>query len=583
MTLARSRDRAAVLAGVAAAFLAGVGCVEAIRPGLLLDAEPSWAPYRFGLTLLVAAAAAGAGAAAAALLFLAGRARAFTAPLEAWPLSAGATAALAAAALAVGTVLRFVALNRLPEWLWIDDLSLIQPALALEGRLADFADAVRPVPFGVSKLYGTVGVLYLEGYRLALQLWGTTVFGVRFPSALAGAVSLATCGLLGRSLLPRGGGALAVLALSGLRWHLILSRWGWVMIALAPIVDLATLLLVRARRRGRGGGALAAGAVAGLGAHVYLSAWVAGAALFAFAAIPAEQKSRRSSLRLALFFAAGFAAAAAPLFLFREGRPASYFARTADHNLILEIARARSPLPAAAAAADALAAPWWLSDPSPRQDLPGAARLGFLLGVPVAVALVRSLLAPGAELSALLLCHAGAAFAATVAGGQAGTPNGSRFGYLTTVTAVAAAAGALALLRLAPEGRRRAAAFAAAGLFSVSGALGARDALAVWPERPETFEGFHGGDTLLARAALRWESLGAVVVARGLGHSDVTIGAIRRYRLDPGEVRRVGGGTRREVRVAAPEAEPSSGERLVERVVAPGGKTIGLVFARRAS
>ena len=124
------------------------------------------------------------------------------------------------------------------------------------------------------------------------------------------------------------------------------------------------------------------------------------------------------------------------------------------------------------------------------------------------MALARSLFAPRAELSALLLCHAGAAFAATVAGGQAGTPNGSRFGYLTTVTAVAAAAGALALLNAPPPGRRRAAALAALGAFAISGALGARDALAVWPERAETFDGFHGQDTLLARAALRWEASG---------------------------------------------------------------------------
>ncbi len=292
---------------------------------------------------------------------------------------------------------------------------------------------------------------------------------------------------------------------------------------------------------------------------------------------------RGGSLKLALLFSAGFAAAAAPIFLFQEGRPVAYFARTSDHNLALEIVRSGSPLPAAAAAADALAAPWWLPDPSPRQDLPGAARLGFLLGVPFAVALVRSLLLPRAELSALLLCHAGAAFLATVAGGQAGNPNGSRFGYLTTVTAVAAAAGALALLNAAPPGRRRAAALAALGAFCVSGALGARDALAAWPDRAETFDGFHGQDTLLARAALRWEVLGPTTVEAGLGHSDVTIGAIRRFRLEGGEASGGKASARLQVRVAAPDARPAPGERLVERVVAPGGKTIGLVFARKAA
>ena len=79
-------------------------------------------------------------------------------------------------------------------------------------------------------------------------------------------------------------------------------------------------------------------------------------------------------------FVAGFAACAAPLFLFREGRTAPYFARAADHNVVLEMRRERSLLPPLAAAADAVASPWLLADPTPRHDLPGRARLGWLLG-----------------------------------------------------------------------------------------------------------------------------------------------------------------------------------------------------------
>src|SRR5262249_29436842 len=169
------------------------------------------------------------------------------APLRPLPLSAGLLGALTAAAIVAGAALRFAALDRVPEAMWIDDVSLIRPALALTGAPSDFADALRPAPFGVPRPYGSVGVLYLEGYRAVLHLWGTTVFGVRFPSALAGVASLVTAALLGRALLPSGGGALAALILAGLRWHLILSRWAWVMIVLAPIVDIATLLAIRAR------------------------------------------------------------------------------------------------------------------------------------------------------------------------------------------------------------------------------------------------------------------------------------------------------------------------------------------------
>jgi hypothetical protein len=577
----RSGAHAAAVAGTAMAFVTGVNAVRALRPGLLGDPEPSFAPYRLVLALAVAALAAAAGVFAAGLLFLCSRSPALAGALDALPCSGKAIAALAVAAFVAGTALRFAALSRLPEWLWIDDVSLIDPALALTGGAGDFADAVRPVPFGVAKLYGSVGVLYLEGFRLALRLCGTTVFGLRLPSALAGAVSLLTAGLLGRALLPRGGGALAVLALAGMRWQLILSRWSWNMIVLAPIVDVAALLLLRARRRPAAWAALAAGGAAGLGAHVYLSAWIAGVALGLFALLPARGEPRRASLLRALLFAAGFAAAAAPLFLLREGRPASYFARVSDHNLIVEIQRTHSLLPAAAAAADALAAPWRLPDPSPRHDLPETSRLGFLLGIPVALALMRALLHPREDISALLLSHGVAAFAATVAGGQAGIPNGSRFGYLTTLTAVATAAGFLALLRLAPAARRREAVLVGFGLLALAGVLGARDALARWPERPETFVGFHGADTLIARAALRWEGLGTVRVAPGIGHSDVTISAIRRYHLDPDAGSEPAGAVRLDSRVAPPSTPAGAGERLVERVSDPWGREWAVVLARR--
>ena len=216
---------------------------------------------------------------------------------------------------------------------------MIRPTLALQGRLTDFADTVRPVPFGVSKLYGTVGVAYLEAFRAVLRLSRTTVFGLRLPSALAGCVSLVTAAWLGRTLLPRGGGTLAALVLAGLRWHLILSRWAWVMIVLAPVVDVATLLLLRARKRRTVSLALLSGAVAGLGAHVYLSAWIAAVALAGLAVWPGEPPlSRAARGRIALAFLAGFALVAAPLFLFQEGRAAPYFARTSDHNIQREIA-----------------------------------------------------------------------------------------------------------------------------------------------------------------------------------------------------------------------------------------------------
>ena len=576
------RPRAAFGVGLAAAFVSAVALARRIGPALLVDAEPAWSPARLALGLAVLGGASAAGAGGAIVFHLWARSRAAADELAPLPFRAGTLAALTLAAVLVGTMLRFAGLAREPEWLWVDDLTLIRPALELTGRPSDFADAIRPLPYGVAKPYGSIGVLYLEGYRGALALGGTTVFGVRLPSAIAGAASLATAALLGRALLPSGGGMLAALVLAGLRWHLILSRWSFNMILLAPIVDLATLALLAARRRRSIPLALAAGIVGGVGAHVYLSAWPAGAALGLFALWPAEAGEKISSrFARAAAFALGFAACAAPLFLFREGRATPYFARTADHNVVLEIRRTRSLAPPVEAVADALVSPWLLADPTPRHDQPGRSRLGWLLGLPVAIALGRALLRPGDALSGLLLAHAAAFLAAVAAGGQADNPNGSRFAYLSTLSAVAAAAGILWIVGRVPSGARRAAALAAVGAVAIHGVLSAREALTRWPAHSETFRGFHGQDTLIGRAAARWSAYGEVALAPGLGRSPLAIEAVRRYRLDPDPVDPPALGAGLRIRIAPPGAAAESGERIVERIVDPWGRSWAVVYARK--
>jgi hypothetical protein len=242
--------------------------------------------------------------------------------------------------------------------------------------------------------------------------------------------------------------------------------------------------------------------------------------------------------------------------------------------------RARSWRPPVEAVADALLSPWLLPDPTPRHDLPGRSRLGWLLGIPVALALGRALLRPGDALSGLLLAHAAAFLAAVAAGGQADNPNGSRFAYLSTLTAVAAAAGTLWILGRVPPRARHAAAMFAVGGLAVAGTLAARDALLRWPAHPETFRGFHAEDTLLGRAAARWDRYGPVEMEERLGHSPLAFGAVRRYGLDPHRSE-VPGPARLRVRIAGPDAARDPNERLVERVVDPWGRVWAVVLARR--
>ena len=580
--VAGSPSRSATIFGLAAAFVAAVEAIRWVRPGVLLDPDPAWQVIRVVLILGVLTVAFAAGWAAVLAFRFFERSRLGRERLEPLPLPRRALIALALAAFAVGATSRTALFDRLPIPFLEDEVNLVPVALGLSGAPADFRDAIRPIPYGRPDPHEMIGVLYLEYLRKSLQWFGATTAGVRFPSLAAGLLSLVTATLLGRALLPAGGGTLTLVALAGLRWHVILSLTGWHSVQLVPLADLAALLVLRARRRERALFAAAGGAVLGVGAHFYLAAWIAAAALAAFAGWPGPSaETVRARWSRSAAFAAGFALIAAPLFLLHEGRARGYFGRTGRHSVVREMAYQRSAMPIFAAAADALEAPWFLPDPEGRHDLEGKTRLG-LLAIPVAVALGRALASPRGELSGFLLAHAGAAFAGAVAGGTAGHPNGFRFGYLTSVTAVAAAAGGLAIAGLASEHGRRALALAVLGAFAVCGLVGLEQGLREWPARQATFDGFNGEDTLVGQAAARWSRYGNVEVAHRLGRSDMTVETVRRYALDfDAPPPAPAGSADRHLRIAAPNARRDASERVVESVNDAWGRTWGVVLARK--
>jgi hypothetical protein len=579
--------RAAVFVGLLAGFVAGVEAASWLRPSLLLDAESAWAIPRLGLGLFVIAAAAMAGGLGGAGFLLLYRNWLAAAEPVRLPFARGAVVAIAAGALIAGALLRFAALERLPPYVWVDDASLIAPTLALRGRPADFANSIRPAPFGVPRPYGSVGVLYLEAFRGSLRAFGTRMAGVRFLSAVGGICSVATAGLLGRALLPGGGGTLAALTLAGLRWNLIHSRWGWNAVVLAPVVDVAALLLLAARRRGLLPLTFLAGAVAGLAAHIYLSAWMAGGGLALLALWPRpEEASPRPRLASFLTFVAGYAIAALPIFLLAQGRTSPYFARVSNHNIVHETIRTRSPMPALRAAAGSLEAPWMGVDPSPLHGLPGRTILPLVVSLPVGIALAWSLVRPRKEISGYLLSQAACALGASFVGGEAGLPNSYRFTYLASATTVAAALGMLLLLSLTPSERRRTWAIGLLGIVVVAGAIGARESLVDWGRARSTFEHISGEDTLLGRAAARWDHYGSVSVAKGLGHSPLAVNAVRLYRLDPdasASAEPAPGRGDRSFRIGPPSTEPGPDERVVERVRDGWGKGWAVVLGRRPS
>ena len=577
-------SQAPVLVGLAAAFVVAVDLARWIRPGLLLDGDPSWAAQRLVLGFALVAAAAAAGIAAGLLFRSFAASRLARAPLLPLRLSGAALAAVTLGALGVGIAVRAAVLASPAIPFLEDEVNLIGPALELSGTSRDFADAIVAIPRGRPDPHEVIGVAYLGLLRASLEVFGSTITGLRMTSLLGGVLSLVTTGILARRLLPSGGAAAAVLILAGMRWHAILSLAGWHSVLLLPIVDLATILLLRARRRASWLSAAGAGAVMGVGPHFYLASWIAATALWIFAAWPPAAARTGAAARRVLAFAAGFALVVAPLFLLTEGRRVSYFGRADRHSALREMQYRKSPMPIFAAAADALPAPWLVSDPEPRHDLAKRPRLGWFVGALLAVGLARAAAKPREELSGLLLLHAATAAAAAVAGGTAGHPNGFRFGYLADPAAIASASGLLALAAMFPERRRRAAALAGLGLAAVSGAAGLRQASVEWPGLRATFDSFRGEDTLIGRAAARWDRYGTVVVEPNLGRSDLTIDTVRRYRLDSAAPLAAGGPSSetrgaRLLRVAARGSSARPGERVVEWVRDGWGREWAVVLA----
>lgn len=563
-------------------FVILVNAVRFFRPASLFEPELSWLVVWLGMwAATLGATAAGTAVAYRAFAWFEGT-RAARAPLEPLPFRRGTLAALTLAAVTGGAALRFADLAGRPPSSLLDDLTLIAPTLELDGSFRDFLRPLRAAPYGLGTPFATVGVLYLEFSRWSLGLWGTTLAGIRFPAALAGSLSILTGALLGWALLPRGGGALVALVLAGLRWHLIVSRWSWaVAIVVIPLVDVATLLLVHARRRRSLAFAAAAGLVCGLGAHAYLVAWVAGAALVLWEAASASdgERKRERILRVAVF-AGAFGLVASPLFLPGSGGDPPYFVRAGNHNVLSEIRYQKTVLPLFGAAADALAAPWFVPDPAPWSDLPDRSRMGLVLGVCLAVGFGRAFLRPRDELSGLLLAHALAAGVSAVAQGESGHPNGYRYVYLTVPAALGIASGLLALVGGVPERVRRSAALAGVGAVAIAGMLGARDACVVWPRARPTFTKFRGCGMLLGEAAHRWSLRGPAEIDGGPDPELRMAAIVQQYALTRWPEPSPGGPLRAPstFRVSlAPPKNLAPGERVVERVVTPWGEPCGFV------
>ncbi len=177
------------------------------------------------------------------------------------------------------------------------------------------------------------------------------------------------------------------------------------------------------------------------------------------------------------------------------------------------------------------------------------------------------------------------ALLASLAWGERLSPNGSRFAYLTTVTAVAIASGLLWWLGLLPRRWRRAGALLAIGGLFVSFAH-STEQLVQWDRQRGMYVEMVGQHTTVGWAAARWERYGQVRLEASPLYGTLTVDVIRQFRILPRREAAAAppaGARDRVFRICPPEAPPREGERVVERVRDAWGKDWAVVFGRRDS
>ena len=182
--------------------------------------------------------------------------------------------------------------------------------------------------------------LYIYLVALAVALFGPTVFALRLPAAVAGALATLPTYLLGREWFGRAAGIFAAVLWAITFWPAHLGRIGLRAGLLAPLLAFAFWLGTRAYRETEIRRAtalwLAAGAVYGLSFYSYLAARFTPLILVLFAVylLLTGRRERLWNGGRVLWFAAGAAVAVAPLGIILLGDPALIFGRAGQVSIL---------------------------------------------------------------------------------------------------------------------------------------------------------------------------------------------------------------------------------------------------------
>ncbi len=357
---------------------------------------------------------------------------------------------LVAFLLLVAIFFRVYHLDSMPPGIFIDQTNGALDALAiLEGRQAS--------PFGTS--WYEIPTLYVYFMLGMFKLLGATWLALVLSSIVPALLTVLAVYPLTRTLfgVPTALAATAFLAFN--RWHINMSRWGWIEIATPLFQVLCVYFLVRAAKTRRWLDFGLAGLCLGLGMYTYLAIRMAvgAVALYVLYRLIVQRGFWRIWPGLALM-ALLYAMTFAPLAVHYSRNPFTFLNRSQQVSIFNDVSQAGSYQPLWDNIRRHAEMFTVRGDTNPRHNLPGAPMLDPITGALFLIGVGYALWRIGDHRYGLLLLW----IAVTLAGGALSSlaEGPQAFRTIAVTPAVAILAGdmlvrAWTVLRLAFTGRRR--------------------------------------------------------------------------------------------------------------------------------
>jgi len=306
---------------------------------------------------------------------------------SAWPRWAEVLAFTSIAILAV--FLRVYRIDSIPPGIFGDETEGGMDALSVieNPAISPFAAGWSQIPNGY--VYYMAGLVKLLGANWAM---------LKTASLIPAVLTVLALYPLGRLLFGPTGGLCAMFFLAVSRWHLTMSRWGWIEVCPPLFQVAATFFLIRGLRERRAVDFALGGLLTGLMMYTYLSARLALGTLMivslywvAFDPQGPVAGLRRHWRGIGLFFLA-WAIAFAPLGVTYVSDSATFLYRVNQLNIFTEVKQTGSLVPLRDSVIGHLKAFHQAGDFNPRHNLPGEPQADPITGLLFVIGLAYGLL-----------------------------------------------------------------------------------------------------------------------------------------------------------------------------------------------